>query len=613
MACRLYDCVKDGPIPIPDNMMASFRRLHDVIKAGGAVSFQGIGLGNVRAGDMPPIPELWGGTNDDRIAEYEKCGCDDCRAKIAELRKAKLNAVAMGLASVSFAPPPQVTQTTEDPAKTAKTAKTAGKDQSQMDKTPTKEVPAEIVRAGKQVVIPEGMPLGEAKKWIELKMVEEEQEVQIYEEVMAYPLDGANAFSEAIKARYGWQQLTDTVVQGMFGEQRFKPTMVGLEVGVGQTIQVPWGSMVLPNISGVLTTNAQIHSSGMPIFVIRGQVKRRDEREVKALAAATRDYVRDHSVYRGKAIRVQFTGDDGEVNPMFSPTFLDVMGVREEELIFSADIAALVKTSLFTPVEKTQQCRDHRVPLKRGVLLEGPYGVGKTLSAFVAAKKCAENGWTFIYLKKTSDLKHAVYFAQQYQPAMIFAEDIDAIVSGQRDEDMNAVLNVIDGVDTKSNEIIVVLTTNHVENISRAMLRPGRLDTVISVTPPDQRAVSELIRLYGRDLLAPGADLSLVSRRLDGKIPAVVREVVERAKLSAIGRISADERLQLNGDDLLLAAEGMLRHLELLEVEDDDDSDLSNKERAAKIIGASIERALTQVVKPLKNGHGTASTDSPVA
>ena len=63
------------------------------------------------------------------------------------------------------------------------------------------------------------------------------------------------------------------------------------------------------------------------------------------------------------------------------------------------------------------------------------------------------------------------------------------------------------------------------------MLRPGRLDAIIDVTAPDAKAVEKLVRLYGRETIAADADLTLVGEALAGTIPAVIAEVVKRAKL----------------------------------------------------------------------------------
>ncbi len=129
---------------------------------------------------------------------------------------------------------------------------------------------------------------------------------------------------------------------------------------------------------------------------------------------------------------------------------------------------------------------------------------------------------------------------------------------------MDDILNQIDGVDSKSQELIVILTTNYVENIDKAMLRPGRLDAVISVLPPDAKAAQKLVRLYARGLVAEQENLDEVGVELNGQIPAVIREVVEKSKLAALRHLEFDSDLALTSSDLLVAAKGMKRHLELM-------------------------------------------------
>jgi transitional endoplasmic reticulum ATPase len=99
---------------------------------------------------------------------------------------------------------------------------------------------------------------------------------------------------------------------------------------------------------------------------------------------------------------------------------------------------------------------------------------------------------------------------------------------------MDEILNTIDGLDSKNSNIILVLTTNAVDKIHPAMLRPGRLDAVIEITPPDAPAVEKLLRLYGGLAISPAADLRPVGEALAGQIPAVIAEVVKRAKLAQL-------------------------------------------------------------------------------
>ena len=457
----------------------------------------------------------------------------------------------------------------------------------------------DIVRTGDQITIPEKMTLKQARIWLERKEVEEEQEISVDEIVEAFPMEGAYAFAKAISRKYGFSALVPT--PGFFGPN--PPVMIGVDVGINKTEQVPWGRVEIPGIAGYLETGIVTKDNRM-LFRIGGEVKQKHKNDIKALAALTREIVQKESIYRGQAIRVQFEHDPRKFNPRDCPKFMETGNVKVDELIFSDDVKKAINTSLFTPIERTAACREYRIPLKRGILLEGPFGTGKTLTAYVAAKKCVENNWTFIYLGRVEDLKTAIHFAKAYQPAVIFAEDIDRVmVEGERKENetVNDILNTIDGVDTKGMELIVALTTNHVEHIEPAMMRPGRLDAVISVRAPDKSASVELVRLYSRGRLDKNDDFTQVGEKLAGQIPAVIREVVERSKLAAIGRLAPGEQLTLRATDLEFAADEMLNHLRLMTPKPDDER--SDIEKAADRLGYHLAPAFKVGSSPNGKGH----------
>lgn len=419
-----------------------------------------------------------------------------------------------------------------------------------------------IKREGSKIVLPDDpaeMSYNEAIDVLKLKIEEESTEVRIYEVIKSFPFDGAIAFTKALQRKYGWA--TPVPTPGFFGPQ--PPTAVSVEVGPKQTTQIFWGDFKIPGINGVLSTG--IHKEdGKLYFKMGGTVLKRHEKEVQEIARMTREIVANESVYRGKAIRLR-TDEDGHMDWKQAPQFMDLSTINPGELIFSEEVNTQIQTNLFTPIEHTEKCRKYGIPLKRGVLLEGPYGTGKTLTAFVAADKCQANGWTFILLDRVSGLGDALQVARLYGPAVVFAEDIDRAISGdERTVEIDDILNTIDGIESKGSEIITVLTSNHVENINKAMLRPGRLDAVIRVNPPDARAVEKLIRIYARDTLAPKADLKSAAKELAGCIPAVVREAVERAKLYAISRKPESETVVITGEDLVHASRGMKAHLDLL-------------------------------------------------
>lgn len=440
----------------------------------------------------------------------------------------------------------------------------------------------EFVSKGKQIILPEGMGYDAAIKSLQRKMKEEETLVNISHEIDAYPHDGAWALMNVLKDRYGWASPVPT--PGFFMD--IPPTMISVEVAPGQFEQAFWGDFQLPGIEGRISTGS-MNKNGRIIFRIAGSVKKKHQKEVAAVAEGVKKWLAEHSVYRHQAIRLRTT-DDGQLDLNQGPTFVDLSGVKEEELVLPTGVQEAVDTNLFALIEYTDACKANKIPLKRGLLFEGPYGTGKTLCASVAAKKCVKNSWTFIYLDRVTGLKAALEFAQQYAPAVVFAEDIDRAVNGEeRTVDIDDVLNTIDGIESKSSNIITVLTSNHVENINRAMLRPGRLDAIVAFQAPDKEAAARLIKLYARDLLKEGESVDEAAAELAGQIPAIIREVVERSKLHAIFRTKGN-RFTLIGEDLTHAAKGMKKHIELLS---------EKKEvvkNAATVLGESMQKVMIE-------------------
>lgn len=473
----------------------------------------------------------------------------------------------------------------------------------------------EVLREGTQIILPAGMTYDQAIEWCARKRDEDERIIAVNEIVHAFPLDACSAFMKALQKVYGWTSLAPT--PGFFGSR--PPMMIGVEIdSQGHTVQVPWGNIVVPSIDGKLRTGADVIDNKL-VFVLSGEVKQKDVEKVRQLANLTRDLIKTESLYKGKAVRVKLRDWDPRepYDPRQGcPKFIDISKVREDELVLPASVMRQIDTTLFAPVEHTEMCRRARVPLKRGVLLHGTYGTGKTLTAYVTAKKAVENGWTFIYVEDTSQLEQAVYFAKNYAPAVIFAEDVDRVGETSDSDTLRGAGNVIDGVVMKNEEIIVVLTTNHINSVDQFMLRPGRLDAVIAVPPPDAESVERLIRLYARDLLDPQANLHKVGRMLDGQIPAVIREVVERSKLAAINRLgdakvaanNGSRWLTITATDLEEASAGMIEHLKLLQIKPKDNR--TAVEKGFDVFGMQLSRAVQTVASKATEDELIAAIES---
>jgi hypothetical protein len=418
-----------------------------------------------------------------------------------------------------------------------------------------------------QILLPQGMTYEQARTWI-TKIEQEETRLFQFQYTFKgwFPLDAMWAMYRALVEMHGFAHVADNVHKTMFGEVKTPPAMITIEIGYGQKQQIPWGPIEVNSFSAPLTPSIDL-DQGVPVLVFNAKIRNNEREQADKLMKRAEQMLRESSIYKGRAVEADFevvSPMNFRFDPTKSPIFWDTSGTRPEELILPKSVAALVQTSILTPIEKADLCRAHQIPLRRGILLAGSYGVGKTLTARLTAKKCEDNGWTFLYLKQLNQLPQALKFAKRYEPCVVFAEDVNRVVSGDRDQAMDDLFNLIDGVDRKNDEVMVVFTTNNIEEIHAGMLRPGRIDTVITVTPPDADAVRRLIRLYGRELLDPSANLQEVGEMLAGQIPAIVREAVERSKLTAISDAVAGQGLVVKDEHLVVAARQMLVHAELL-------------------------------------------------
>jgi transitional endoplasmic reticulum ATPase len=473
----------------------------------------------------------------------------------------------------------------------------------------------EIVRAGSQITLPENMTYSEGIIWLKRQREEEEQEVGIRHEIDAYPLDGAYAFRRAIERVFGFAAAGAPKFNFFLGKIP-GTTMLAVSTGIDTAVEVPWGEVNIPGVEGELNTGMNDPKSQKPKFVITGMIKQKDRPKVLKIYELTKEIIRSESIYRGKAIRVDFSYlRDGRpfVPNEDEPKFMDISKVDPDGLVFEATTDRIINMTLFSLIRNTEAMRQVKVPLKRGVLLAGTYGTGKTLTANVTAKIATDHGWTFIYVKDVRDLAHALRFAKNYAPAVVFAEDADRAVSGERTTSIDEILNTIDGVDTKSEEIITVLTTNHLEKINQAMLRPGRLDSVVIINPPDVKAAGRLIKLYGRGLLAEDFNYEAAGEELAGRLPAIIRECVERAKAAAVDRLgTGDIEGQVQADDVITAARAMKQQIELLTPQTVDSRPAHIQYGDA--LGSAIGRELAGKIETAANSrtNGAAAPYLPV-
>ncbi len=224
-------------------------------------------------------------------------------------------------------------------------------------------------------------------------------------------------------------------------------------------------------------------------------------------------------------------------------TFADVAGIDEAK----ADLAEVVDF-LKTPAKYERL----GATIPRGVLLVGPPGTGKTLLARAVA---GEADRPFFSLSASefveaivgvgaSRVRDLFSQAKAAAPSIIFIDELDAIGrsrsagsnlggNDEREQTLNQILTEMDGF-TPTQQVVVLAATNRAEILDAALLRPGRFDRRVTVSPPDRAGREAILRIHARKVpLGPDANLGDIAGATSGFVGAELRNVINEAALIA--------------------------------------------------------------------------------
>src|SRR6516165_9334174 len=187
----------------------------------------------------------------------------------------------------------------------------------------------------------------------------------------------------------------------------------------------------------------------------------------------------------------------------------------------------------------------------KGILLHGPPGTGKTLLAKAAAHESgarfySQSAASFVEMfvgVGAARIRHLFKAARKKSPAIVFIDELDAVgghrgfdVSGERDQTLNQLLVEMDGF-TARKEVVVIAASNLLEKLDPALLRPGRFDRQIFVSPPDVVGRERILGVHSRNKpLDDDVDLKLLARQTSGLTGADLANICNEAAIFAARR-----------------------------------------------------------------------------
>jgi hypothetical protein len=255
--------------------------------------------------------------------------------------------------------------------------------------------------------------------------------------------------------------------------------------------------------------------------------------------------IRSGKAYRGHVLSLQL---DCYHNTQIN--FHSLPRIERTDIILPEQVLRRVERHTIDFSRHIDRLRSSQRHLKRGILLHGLPGTGKTLSAMYLASQMPQRTTLLMTGAGMGSIETACNLARILEPSTVVLEDVD-LIGTRRDRQMvdaNALLfellNQMDGL-AEDSDILFILTTNRPDILEPALAsRPGRIDQAIEIPLPNAECRQRLFNLYSRGLRTTVSNWQPLIERTEGASAAFIRELLRKAAI-----VAAVER---NGDQIVV-------------------------------------------------------------
>ena len=279
-----------------------------------------------------------------------------------------------------------------------------------------------------------------------------------------------------------------------------------------------------------------------PRGYVRVQVTASDQAGAGQILDQIRALAVRHNVYRGQVI--SFGAGVQEPGRGSAAAFLDRPRLDRATVVLPPDLLDGIERQVLGIARHCDELSASGQHLKRGVLLHGPPGTGKTHTVRYLIGQLPDVTAIVISGAALRFIGEACAIARTLQPSIVVVEDVELAAEPRGphaplDPLLLQLLHEMEGLSDDAN-VTFLLTTNRADLLEEVLaVRPGQVDHTARLPLPDAAARRRLIRLYQGGLRISRASASEVVARTDGVNASFIRELLRRAAVHAAGSRAA--------------------------------------------------------------------------
>lgn len=445
---------------------------------------------------------------------------------------------------------------------------------------------------GKIILKPKAQELEETLMIVGREVEANAQTVENTRIFKARPYDGAIAFQEVLRKIFGqtaqgargWGNVPE-VVQVQIDAHRDDQGNV-----VNDYAKVTWGIMEFAPLKAHFRLHGAHDEKYGFCFGVEFRCAKKWEDHVEALFNAVEEHLMAHSIYKNKVI--EGVGADGH-----NPTIIDPYNVDRTKAVYTAPVERALENSIFGVIRQAEALRRHGINLGEKILMAGTNGSGKTLAAAITLQYAKEYGWTAIKCRPDEDINKVIAFAERLAPAVVIIEDVEKLMDPANTGSpakMEQLLDLFDGAGAKGREVLLVMTTNHEYELSKSMLRPGRIDRIIKVGAMDSDSLERLVKVVVGEERVREVDFETLGNVFIDCTPVWITQAIARAERSVIIR-TGEPKGAFTTDDFMFEADDLIEQL----VAHRNATDRPESPEIERAFKALVKAEVVKAVKPL--------------